>query len=171
MTVTIPFRQMAFPVRTVERVPIEDMQVWAQFAEVAAIPEAFRIVAEALFALSWELRANEYAQCFESEKEGRPEIAVGWLDLVVSDLKYAIGDWHDVLRVLHPVAQRDEQRESMHWVRVAQTHIEQDEALMRQVCRYATLFCQHYQVPLPADIHKQVYEAQVQAQVAAQLQP
>ena len=46
MAVTIPFQQMAFPVKTSERVPLEDIQLWAQFAEVSNVPETFQVVAD-----------------------------------------------------------------------------------------------------------------------------
>jgi len=104
MAVTIPFQQMAFPVKTSERVPLEDLQLWAQFAEVSTVPETFQVVADALFALSWELRLHETVHKFErAMQQDWPDSAATWLGLLADDLKYAAGDWKDVLLRLRRV--------------------------------------------------------------------
>ena len=104
MAGTIPYQQMAFPVKTLERVPLEDLQLWAQFAEVSNVPETFQVVADALFALSWELRLHETVHKFErAMQQDWPDSAATWLGLLADDLKYAAGDWKDVLLRLRRV--------------------------------------------------------------------
>src|SRR5579863_153776 len=55
----------ALPVRTLERVPAETVQVWVQFACSANNPGVFFVLADVFFALSWELRAHDSWQQIE----------------------------------------------------------------------------------------------------------
>src|SRR5205085_11587558 len=131
MAFTIPF-----PVRTLERVPLEDLQLWAQFAEVSNVPETFQVLADALFALSWELRLQETVHKFErAMQQDWPDSAATWLGLRADDLKYAAGDWKDVLLRLRRVV--NGQREYADFQQAAFAHLQGAGEMLRQVDGYA----------------------------------
>ena len=159
MAVTIPFQQMAFPVKTSERVPLEDLQLWAQFAEVSTVPETFQVVADALFALSWELRLHETVHKFErAMQQDWPDSAATWLGLLADDLKYAAGDWKDVLLRLRRVV--NGQHEYVDFQQAAFAHLQQAEQVLRQVYGYAVAFGEHYGIAVPERIQDDIQEVQ-----------
>ncbi len=159
MAGTIPYQQMAFPVKTLERVPLEDLQLWAQFAEVSTVPETFQVVADALFALSWELRLHETVHKFErAMQQDWPDSAATWLGLLADDLKYAAGDWKDVLLRLRRVG--NGQCEYAHWRQAALAHLQQAEQVLRQIYGYAVAFGQQYGIAVPERIQDDMQEVQ-----------
>jgi hypothetical protein len=159
MAVTIPFHQVEFPVKTFDRVPLEDIQLWAQFADMADVPESFGVVADALFALSWEVRVQDTTRRFEEAlAQNWPDHAMTWVGLLADDLKNASRDWKDILLRLRRVMNGSS--EYAHWQRTALEHLRRLEEMLRQIYSYAVGFGQHYGIALPERLRESIQAVQ-----------
>ena len=117
------------------------------------------MLADALFALSCELRAHETVHKFEQAmQQDWPDSAATWLGLLADDLKYAAGDWKDVLLRLRRVV--NGQSEYADFQQAALAHLQQAEQMLRQVYGYAVAFGQHYGIAVPERIQDDIQEVQ-----------
>ncbi len=138
------------PVRTLERVPAETVQVWVQFACSANNPGVFFVLADVFFALSWEVRAHDSWQQVEQIVQHGLASPHYTMDSFVQDADYAADDWRGAVERLTGVMNQQGSPDYSGWRDFASARAEQMTQAAEQMFQHILSYCEHNGLKLPA---------------------
>lgn len=154
------------PVRTLERVPAETVQVWVQFAYMANTPAVFDVLADVFFALSWEVHAQEQLQHIEQAITSPYVDAPFWMGMYVHSADCAVRDWQSAAASLSRVVDGQGAVEFTGWRDFAHARKEQLAQSAEQMFQAALFTCEQMGAELPTDYLKERLARQLQSQLA-----
>lgn len=154
----------ALPVRTLERVPAETVQVWVQFACSANNPGVFFVLADVFFALSWEVRAHDSWQHVEYIIQHGLASPHYTMDSFVQDTEYAADDWRGAVERLTGVMNQQGSPDYSAWRDFAADRAEQMAQASEQTFQYILVYCEQNGLKLPAHAEQRLAR-QLEAQM------
>jgi hypothetical protein len=155
------------PVRTLERVPAETIQMWVQFAYTANTPAAFGVLADVFFALSWEIRAQDEWLSVEQAMTRLYANVPFWMSMYIHSTDYAVNDWRNVVEVLTRVVDKQGIAEFAGWRDFAVNHVEQLAQSAEQMFHVVLSYCEHNGVKLPTEYMEERLARHLEGQAVA----
>lgn len=123
---------------TVEPPSAKLMRFWAKFGEQAANANDMDVLRDVYSAFMWQCYAVEafaHVQSLFTEDPQRLYLAVGWLDILVHDLRWSSDKWVEVVTSF-----QQHELPGKRWERDAIAHVEELQALLTQACACVVTF-------------------------------